>query len=157
MLSRPGATGPVPSVEAALVGPAPRVDVASQFAGYWYAIDPAALAGGGSAAGVVWRPGLQVKAFLIPPAATARSAVTVSAAAVLFHQGVPLVFVRAAPGRYERREVRLLSRDGDRWVLDARDGAGQPGVSPGEVVVTAAAQVLLSELLRDDGGEPEAK
>lgn len=157
VLSRPGATGTVPSVEAALVGPAPRVDVASQFAGYWYAIDPAALAGGGSAAGVVWRPGLQVKAFLIPPAATARPAVTVPAAAVLFHQGVSLVFVRVAPGRYERREVRLLSRDGDRWVLDARAGAGQPGVSPGEVVVTAAAQVLLSELLRDDGGEPEPR
>ncbi len=156
VLSRPGATGLVPSVEAALVGPAPRVDVASQFAGYWYAIDPAALAGG-SAAGVVWRPGLQVKAFIIPPAATARPAVTVPAAAVLFHQGVSLVFVRVAPGRYERREVRLLGRDGDRWVLDARAGAAQAGISPGEVVVTASAQVLLSELLRDDGGEPEAK
>ncbi len=155
VLTRPGAAVPSPSAEATLVGPAPRVDAASQFAGYWYAIDPAALAGG--ATGVVWRPGLQVKAFVTPPAATARPAVAVPAAAVLFHQGIPIVFVRAAPGRYDRREVRLLGRDGDRWVLDARAAGSQAGVSPSEVVVSAAAQVLLSELLRDAGGDAEPR
>lgn len=156
VLSRPGAAEPTPSAEAALVGPAPRVDVASQFAGYWYAIDPAALAGG-SAAGVVWRPGLRVKAFIVPPSAPAIPAVVVPAAAVLYHQGVPLVYAQTGPGQYVRREVRLLGREGDKWVLAARPAAGQTGVAPGEVVVTAAAQVLLSEQLRDDVGEPEPR
>lgn len=103
VLTPPAAAEAVMSAEAALVGPAPKLDVASQFAGYWYAVDPAAVPGGGRSG--VWRPGLQVKAWVQPPSAAARPAVAVPAAAVLFHQGVPLVYVRTGPGRYDRREV----------------------------------------------------
>jgi biotin carboxyl carrier protein len=128
------ATSPV---LATLVGPAPQVDTASQFAGYWYEV---------VAGGVSWRPGLFVQAPFKAPGARPREAVSVPLAAVLIHQGRTLVYVRIAPGRYERREVRVLGRDGDRWVLAA-------GVAAGEPVVYRHAQVLLSEEFRGDVDE----
>jgi hypothetical protein len=149
-----------PPIEATLVGPAPRVDVASQFVGYWYApeVDRPGVTteeGGSSSGeanglGTAWRPGLLVKSSVTPPAAPAQQAVTVPAGAVLFHQGRSLVYVRVEPGRYQRREVRLLDRDADSWVLAPRRGSGLTGLEPGEVVVRDGAQVLLSEEFRSD-------
>jgi cobalt-zinc-cadmium efflux system membrane fusion protein len=118
------------TVSAVLVGPAPQVDVASQLAGSWY-----------EAAGVSgWRPGLFVKA-LLPGGDAPRQAVAVPAAALLYHQGRVLVYVRVGPGRYERREVHVLGTDGGRAVL-------ADGVAAGEPVVSRQAQVLLSEEFR---------
>ncbi|MGC8640597.1 MAG: efflux RND transporter periplasmic adaptor subunit [Isosphaeraceae bacterium] len=168
-----GASAPM---QATLVGPAPRVDDTSQFVGYWYAAEP--IPGKGSAAStrktaagadeagvrhggvgerkefqstaVAWRPGLVVKAYVTSSSATVQKAVAVPAGAVLFHQGRPLVYVSARPGAYTRREVRLLDRDGDSWVLAARERSGLLGVQPGELVVRSGAQVLLSEEFRGD-------
>jgi hypothetical protein len=68
----------------------------------------------------------------------------VPSAALLYHQGRALVYVRLSPGRYERREVQVLGRDGERWVL-------APGeVQAGEPVVCKRAQVLLSEEFRGE-------
>jgi hypothetical protein len=53
------------------------------------------------------------------------------------------VYVRIAPGRFERREVQVLGRENDRWVLAS-------GVRPGEAIVIRNAQVLLSEEFRAD-------
>src|SRR5207245_9863288 len=94
-------------------------------------------------AGAVWRPGLFVKAFVRVPESKPRPAVAVPGGALLYHQGRALVYVRLSPGRYERREVQVLGRDGDRWVLAS-------GVAAGEPVVSRQAQVLLSEEFRGE-------
>jgi hypothetical protein len=136
------------------------VDSASQFLGYWYEPEPdradgaagksGSTSGEGDGPGVLWRPGLQVKASLTPPGAPSRPAVAVSVGAVLFHQGRALVYVRVRPGAYERREVRPLGREGATWVLAARQASDPSGLEPGEVVVHRGAQVLLSEEFRGD-------
>jgi multidrug efflux pump subunit AcrA (membrane-fusion protein) len=92
---------------------------------------------------VVWRPGLFVKALVKVPDAKPRTAVAVPEGALLYHQGRALVYVRVGPGRFERREVQVLGRDGTRWAL-----AG--GVEAGERVVSHRAQVLLSEEFRTE-------
>jgi hypothetical protein len=142
----PSAPAPTPVV-ADRVGPAPQVDVASQFTGYWYEIRPNAnpdsAAGVGPEHRVGWRPGLFVRASLPLVDAPPQQMVSVPRTAVLFHQGRALVYVRITPGRYERREVRLLNLEGDRWVLAA-------GIAADESVVSRQAQVLLSEEFRGD-------
>jgi hypothetical protein len=152
-------------VEAHLAGPAPRLDVASQFASYWYEVrlDPSQEADAKTASsgteeagrlGVMWRPGLQVRAYLPVPEAAPKEAVAVPATAVLFHQGRACVYVCLTPGKderpYERREVSLLGREGDRWILGRRQGKAPTGVAPNEAVVCRQAQVLLSEEFRGD-------
>jgi hypothetical protein len=93
-----------------------------------------------------WRPGLFVKAYHRAPEAPSREAIAVPAAALLYHQGRALVYVRLSTGkseRYQRREVQVLGREGDRWIL-----AG--GISVGDPVVSRQAQVLLSEEFKGD-------
>jgi hypothetical protein len=60
------------------------------------------------------------------------------------------VYVRLRPGAYERREVRLLGREGDSWALATSQPSDPSGLEPGEVVVQRGAQVLLSEEFRGD-------
>jgi len=130
----------VPGMPATLVGPAAQVDAVSQLAAFWYEVKPEAAEPAGSVRrdGRAWRPGLPVKAQLPVVGGVPRDAVAVPSTALLYHQGYPLVYVRVGPGRYERREVQVLGRDGNRWVL-AR------GVKPGEALVSEQAQTLLSE------------
>jgi hypothetical protein len=149
---------PPPTVEAIPVGPAPQVDAASQFIGYWYESErPEGAAGKtgsvsaeGDGPATMWRPGLQVKASITPPSARSQPAVAVPIGAVLFHQGRALVYVRVKPGAYERREVQLLGREGESWVLAARRATDPSGMEPCQVVVHRGAQVLLSEEFRGD-------
>jgi hypothetical protein len=130
---------------AKLVGPAPLVDVTSQFTGYWY---EAQQSGSTTAAGrtgrLPWRPGLFVQASVPTAAGEKQKAVTVPQTALVVHKKQSFVYVRRAPGQFERREVRVLGREGERLVV-----AGE--VAPGEAVVYCQAQVLLSEEFR--GGE----
>jgi hypothetical protein len=131
---------PVPAVPATLIGPAGEVDPASQFAGYWYEVGFGKKldVNGNGSAGMAWRPGLFVQAHLKTTEAKPQEAVSIPLAALLFHSGRTLVYVRVGPGRFERREVRVLGREGDRWILAA-------GVAAEEPVVSRHAQVLLSE------------
>jgi biotin carboxyl carrier protein len=138
-LNSPLATPSSTRVEASLVGPAPRVHAALQFVSYWY---DARLPQSSS---ITWRPGLQVVAVLRGPGAAATPAVSVPASAVLYHEGRPLVYVRTEQEKYQRREVRLLGREGDRWILAVRQGELAVGVAPEEPVVARQAQVLLSK------------
>jgi hypothetical protein len=133
--------------EAHLAGTAPQVDAASQLVGCWYHVRVPAPAG------ALWRPCLQVKALLLAAGGGSQPAVVVPADAVLYHEGRPLVYVRTGPDRYQRREVRLLGREGDRWVVARREGATPVGVAPGEPVVSRQAQVLLSEEFRGAAAE----
>ena len=127
-------SAPVP---AQLVGPAPQVDVVSQRDGYLYEAHLLKR---------VWRPGRFVRAVWQRPGDKPQAAVAVPLSALLVHQGRSLLYVRIGPGRYERREVQILGRDGDRWVLSS-------GVSAGEPVVCRQAQVLLSEEFRGDADD----
>jgi multidrug efflux pump subunit AcrA (membrane-fusion protein) len=90
-----------------------------------------------------WRPGLFVKALVKATGEAAVSAVSVPAGSLLYHDGRALVYVRLPPGRYERREVRVLGREQGRWVL-------AEGVAAGEPIVSHRAQVLLSEEFRGE-------
>jgi hypothetical protein len=132
--NRPEPPSPAAAFSARLVGPAPHVEVASQHAAYWYEADVGGSAGSG------WRPGLFVKALVKSPGEAAK-AVAVPRGALLYHEGRALVYVRLSPGRFERREVRVLGGEGERWVLSE-------GVAAGEAVVSRRAQVLLSEEFR---------
>lgn len=142
-------------LEATLLGPAPQVDEASQFVGFWYHIEPdptqgTAEEGGPSSGGpgALWRPGLHVKALVTPTSARVQQAVAIPADAVLFHQGRSLVYVRVKPGAYERREVRLLGREDHSWVVAPHEGL--TGLDAGDSVVSRGAQMLLSEEYRSD-------
>jgi multidrug efflux pump subunit AcrA (membrane-fusion protein) len=155
--SRPDAAKPAPTFPAVLAGAVPHVETTSQSAGFWYEVDAtvvsthdsgkkkgtaAALIGGG-----IWRAGLFVTAQLRVLGSKPRSAVAVPETALLYHQGRALVYVRIGPGRYERRAVQVLGREGDRWLLAAGRDAG---VTAGERVVHQRAQVLLSEEFRGE-------
>jgi hypothetical protein len=134
------------TVSATLIGPASRVDVASQLVGYWYEVSPAKKPAPDepNSGATSWRPGLFVQSHMKTSGAKPQQAVSVPPGALLFHLGRPLVYVRIGPGRYERRGVRVLGREGDRWVLAA-------GVAAGEPVVHQQAQVLLSEEFKPQG------
>jgi biotin carboxyl carrier protein len=161
-LSRPEVPEPPPAVPAWLTGPAPHLDVASQFVSYWYDVSTLPASGDAKSAGreakeglspsAVWRPGLQVQAYVNSPAAKPQPTVTVPVTAVLYRQGQALVYVRVAPGQYEYREVSLLGREGDRWFLAPPAPVVPRGVKAGEPVVYQHAQVLLSEEFRIEGG-----
>ncbi len=154
---RPGSP---PTVEATPVGPAPRVDAASQYVGYWYESEPAriedadgksrSVAPEGDNPGIPWLPGLQVKALMTPLNGRSRPAVAVPVGAVLFHQGRALVYVRVKPGAYQRREVRLLGQEPGAWVVAARQTPDPSGLDPGDVVIQRGGQILLSEEFRSD-------
>lgn len=150
-VSQVKASSPPAAVMATLAGPAPRLEVASQFVSYWYKPKEA---GPGTTVPAeqraAWRPGLQVKAYVNPPAAQPQQAVSVPASAVLYHQGQALVYVRIEPGKYERRQVRLLGREKNRWVLAPFQTLAPVGVRSGELVVVRQAQILLSEESRID-------
>ena len=137
--NRPEAGVSARPVRAELVGAAPQIDSSSQYAGYWYEVDTGSS--NQEAASGIWRPGLFVKAFITAPKTEPRQAVAVPETALLYHQGRALVYVRIAPGRFERREVQVLGRQAGQWVLAS-------GVAPGELIVSRRAQVLLSEEFR---------
>ena len=142
---------------ARLVGPAPAVDVSAQLIPYWYEVQPAESAADGppldSRADAVWRPGMQVKAALRPPGSISQAAVAIPASAVLFHEGHSLTYVRITHDTYERREVRLLERDGESWIISPRTNELRIGVDAGEMVVCRQSQVLLSKEFLKGGGE----
>jgi biotin carboxyl carrier protein len=130
---------------ATLVGPAPQLAPASQYAGYFYEIATARSR-------LNWRPGLFVRVELHRPAradAPPRTVVVVPGSALLYHQGRALVYVRTSKDRqtatFKRCQVQVLGREGDRWVLaESQDVVG------GVAVVVGNAQVLLSEEFNAD-------
>jgi multidrug efflux pump subunit AcrA (membrane-fusion protein) len=136
----PGQVGaPSRSLTAHLIGPAPQVDPTSQFSSFWYEATIKPESSGNLH--VAWRPGRFVTALLRLPSTPKRPAVAVPISTVLTHQGRLLVYVQQAPGKFARREVRLLGREGDQAILAT-------GVRPGESVVVQQAEVLLSEEFR---------
>ncbi len=123
---------------AALQGPAPTLEVGLQKAGYLYEIvDPQQSP--------KWRPGLYVRASVLDPAGSPQPAVVIPAESLLLHQGRTLVYVELNVGRYERREVSVLGREGDTFIVSPRGWT-----STTDKVVTKHPQALLSEEFRSD-------
>jgi len=139
-----------PPVSGKLVGPAAQVDAASQLAGYWYEID---LSGEKKEAqrlpaSELWRPGLFVKTEAPDARATPTKALAVPATALVYHDGRTFVYIREAPGRFERRPVQVLGHDGAAVILTG-------AIRPGEPVVDHGAQLLLSEEFREAAGKAD--
>jgi multidrug efflux pump subunit AcrA (membrane-fusion protein) len=134
--NRPEPPPPARTSPGRLLGPAPQVEPGSQYSAYWYEVDT-------DPKSATWRPGLFVMGSVKVEGEADRPAVSVPEAALLYHEGRALVYVRIGPGRYERREVQVVGRAQGRWVL-----AG--GVEAGEPVVAKRAQVLLSEEFRGE-------
>src|SRR5262249_39510579 len=135
---------PSPGLAAELIGPAPQVDPSSQFSSFWY--EGTVQTERESTLATAWRPGRFVTALVRLPHAPKQPVVAVPISAVLTRHGRHLVYVKKAPGEYQRREVHLLGREGGRAILAT-------GVRPNEAIVVRQAQVLLSEEFR---GEAEA-
>jgi hypothetical protein len=77
--------------------------------------------------------------------------------ALLYHQGRALVYIRVPnqTRQFERREVRVLGRQGDRWLV-AKHNSLDPsivGVNEGDQVVYSGAQSLLSLEFRRDADD----
>jgi hypothetical protein len=134
----PDAETRLAALTARRTGPA-AVDAASQYAGYYYEADGPERDG-------TWRPGLFVQTQVSDPVGQPSEATVVPPAALLYHQGRALVYVQINPGRFERREVQVLGREGEAAYLGR-------GVRAGEEVVTQQAQVLLSEEFRGDADD----
>jgi RND family efflux transporter MFP subunit len=129
-----------PALPATLVGAAPQIDVASQRAPYSY---EAAEKDNDRRK---WRPGLFAKAEIALSDSPKRPAVAVPASALLYHQGRALVYLRVdTEGWYQKREVEVYGREGDRWVIKAGER-----VKVGDRVVYEQAQVLLSQEFNTD-------
>lgn len=91
---------------------------------------------------------LEMFATIVIPTPKGRSAVMVPSAALQQINDQQLVFVQVAENEFERRDVKLGSREGD-WTEIVS------GVKPGERVVTAGSFDLKSTLLREQIGEKE--
>ncbi len=115
------------------------VDAASQMAGYFYQLE---IPKGDA----TWRPGLFVTSDVPDPKSQLIDATVVPASSVLYHQGRALVYVELNPGRFERREVQILGCSGESISLGR-------GVRPGEAVVSAHPQAILSEEFRGEADD----
>jgi hypothetical protein len=140
--NRPEPPEPQEGTPADLVGVAAQVDPALQSAGYLYEVTASPTAST-SPPITLWRPGLFVKSRVAASAARPVTAVAVPRAALLYHQGRALVYIQLSGDRYQRREVTVLGRDGDSWILGS-------GVDADDSVVTEGALALLSEEFRAD-------
>jgi hypothetical protein len=88
-------------------------------------------------AGFPLRPGSAVTAYL-PAGGPSRSGVVIRRAALVRASGRAWVYVQVDEGRFTRREVPLDTPAGDGWFVVS-------GFRPGDRVVVAGAQTLLSE------------
>jgi hypothetical protein len=136
--NRPEPPEAAATVSAKLVGVAAQVDPLLQAAGYLYEVDVAA-----SPAGSLWRPGLFVKSQFKVNDAKPIAAVAIPKSALLFHQGRALVYLKLSELRYQRKEVTVLGRDGEQWIIGR-------GVDADDLVVTEGAGALLSMEFRAD-------
>jgi len=89
------------------------------------------------AAGVPLRPGMSVTAYLESPGARL-SGVVIPDSAVVWVGGAAWAYVKAAPNRFVRREVLTNRPAAKGWFTTVN-------FSPGDLVVIAGAQMLLSE------------
>lgn len=123
---------------AQLIGTAPRTDPRLQGPSFFYSAPSEGLL-----------PGQTVTLFL--PIGEPAPGVIIPGSAVVWWQGRPWVYTRNSPERFVRRELPADNPIDEGWFV-------HQGFANGEPVVTAGAQLLLSEELRaqisvgEDGG-----
>lgn len=116
------------ALEAKLISPAPRTDEASQ-GETWFFLAPAQKL----------RTGMRLDAWISQAGETIRG-VAIPAAAVVWHQGQPWVFLKT-DGAFQRRPLGGSRGHGKDWFA-------AEGFAPGEQVVVVGSQMLLAEELR---------
>jgi multidrug efflux pump subunit AcrA (membrane-fusion protein) len=121
-------------VDAKFIGPAPTVDPQFQGRGFLFLVSP-------NQARLI--PGAAVTAFLPLPGEPA-TGVTVPREAIIRFNGATWVYVQTGGETFERREVALESPGEAGWFV-------RGGFKPGDAVVTAGAQQMLSEELKGLG------
>jgi len=141
-----GPAGGTTRVRGRLVGSSPEADPATRRAAYLYRADRA------------WpgaTPGTPVVAFVAGrdgPGKAAREEVMVPDRAVVQWEGLAWVYVRRAPGRFERVRVPTDRPTTGGWIVEG-------ALTVGDTVVITGAQELLSEEFRarvtvgDESGE----
>jgi hypothetical protein len=111
------------------LSPAPRTDASLPGATYFYLVDGQSL-----------RTGMRV-AGRLPLSNKQREGVAVPEAAVVWHGGRAWAYVREEPTTFVRKPVSTAEEIGNAWF-------NAEGFEPGEEVVVAGAQLLLSEELK---------
>jgi hypothetical protein len=111
------------------LSPAPRTDASLPGVTYFYLVESQAL-----------RAGMRVAGSLALDA-KARKGVAVPEAAVVWHGGRAWAYVREAPTTFVRKPVSTAQEIGSAWF-------NAEGFAPGDEVVVAGAQLLLSEELK---------
>ncbi len=137
--------------EARFEGLASTVDTSSQFRHLLFSINDASRG---------LRPGMLVRAkFPVNSDTTDSSnidAIQIPSNALIYHQGLPYVFVQSDSDRFERRSVSLIGQSSqDLFVKVAadKDRELRIGVQADEQVVVSGAQVLLSRQFLQAGGD----
>lgn len=111
---------------------APTADPQTQTRGIFYVVDNS---------NHQFAPGMSLTAAA-PTSEAARSGVLVPRDAILRAEGVDWVYLRVAPDKFTRREIKPDEITTQGWFVNA-------GLKPGDTVVTSAAQDLLSEELKE--------
>lgn len=124
-LSRPGE-----AIPAAFLCPAPAVDRALQTRAFWFAVDPnkTALAPGAALSGFIEFSG------------EPRQGVKLPRSALLYHLGLSWVYVQREEKEFERVQIKPGQPLDNGWFVSE-------GLKPGDKVVVAGAQELLSQEL----------
>lgn len=128
------ATAQTEFVTAELIGPAAGSDAQTLGHGFVFMVEP-------NAGGLV--PGTSLAAFLQLPGKPLEG-VIVPLAAVLRHEGKACVYVESAPDKFQREEIKLEHPAELGWFVTE-------GLKPGQKVVVAGAQTLLSEEISGHG------
>ncbi len=116
------------SCAARYISPAPQVEPGTAGFAYFYRCDSTA-----------WPVGARIQARL-PLAGEGRRGVRVPAGALVWQGGKPWVYVQRDADRFQRHDASGAEAIGDDWFV--------PEVAAGVRIVTAGAQILLSEEMR---------
>jgi len=123
-------------VDASFLGPAPAVDPQLQGRGFLFLVTS-------NSAGLL--PGAAVTGYILLPGET-QQGVNLPRAAIVRYKGAAWVYRQTSEDTFERVEVHLAAPLQDGWFV-------REGLKPNDKVVTAGAQLLLSEELKSAGGE----
>ena len=139
--------------DARFVGQASTMDTSSQFRHLLFSVDDRSME---------LRPGMLVQAKFPINTDTANSgivnAIQIPVNAVIYHEGLPYVYVKSDGERFERRSVSAIGTSGKELFVRAttdEDRELRLGLQTGDQVVVSGAQVLLSREFLQAGGDDD--
>ena len=137
------------SYEATRIGLAPIADSVGQFVPHLYEVVSTDTA-------IPVRPGMQAMAEL-PIDHAWIQAYSIPESAIVFHEGMPFVYVQVDDA-FHRKSVKRVQRSHGQWVVERNENTSiDPalGLQEGDEVVSRNAQVLLSMEFLGSGGDPD--